>query len=98
MDSAPTIDERYNGKKYDILHNGTNAFLVHYIFNPNADGTTGTISCNQTMFDKDPYTVVNDKDFKLGRKNGSEVLWRWSSPTEAFRVDKPIFSFRLAKV
>ena len=86
------IDPRFNGKKYDILFNNTNAFAIHYIFN-----TNGTISCNQTMFDKAPYTILNKNEWDVARKNGSKVLWRWKSETEAFRVDKPVYSMRLAK-
>ena len=39
--AQPAIDPRYDNKKYDILHNNTNAFAVWFIFKPD-----GTVSSN----------------------------------------------------
>ena len=52
------------------------------------------------MYDKAPYKVTSAKNFELKRKNGSTVVWEFknSSGQEAFRVDKPIYGMRLAKV
>ena len=61
---AVEIDERYCGKKYEILVSGIPSILVHYIFHPSS-ATSGTIECNDTMFNKAPYRVVNNKDFEL---------------------------------
>ena len=42
---AAEIDERYCGKKYEILMGGAPNLLIHYIFHP-IDATSGTIECN----------------------------------------------------
>lgn len=79
-------------RTFDILWNGKNQFAIHFAFH--ADGT---MSSNQTMFDGAPWEAVSKKQFKVGRKNGSFVLWEFSdaSGREAFRTDKTLYGMRL---
>ena len=76
MESNPSAsDPRYTEeKKYDILYNGTNAFAIWFRFR-----SDGTLESNQTMFNKCKFNITNANEFELPRKNGSKVLWRWSS-------------------
>lgn len=95
--AGPTDDlsvcvDKLTGRTFDILWNGSDQFLVHFTFH--ADGT---MNSNQTMFDGAPWRAVNRKQFEVGRKNGSFVLWEFTDMTgrEAFRTDKKLYGMKL---
>lgn len=90
-----TCAQHLRGRKFDVLMNNTNAFAIYFRFKED-----GTVECNQTMFNKAPWNAINQNQFTLGRKNGSEVLWQFKNRdwNEAFRTDKPIYGMRLSKI
>ena len=88
-------EQMLTDNKYDILWNGVPSFGYYFKFLAN-----GIVESNQTMFDGLPWKAVNDKQFTINRKNGSQVLWEFKSlktGSEAFRTDKPLFGLRLVK-
>ena len=87
-------EDKLKDKAFDILWNGTPSLGVYFKFLDD-----GTVESNQSMFNGQPWEVVNRNQFALSRKNGSLVLWEFKDDTgqEAFRTDKKLYGMKLKK-